>query len=370
MRIAQIAPIIERVPAKKYGGTERVIYALTEELVRRGHDVTLFATGNSITSAKLVSVYPNGLRESKQEDRYGRNEWGLLNFGLAYNSQSEFDIIHDHNILTSLPTANISRTPVVMTLHDPDHYERANLELYKSMSNVNLVAISKAQKKATPYLNFAGVVYNGLEMQSYPFSSKDAGYLLFVGRISEMKGVHHAITVAEVLKKPLLIAARLETAFIHDVQYFYEYIEPKLSDNIVWIGEVDEKQRNRLMSLAFCTLHPVTTPEPFGLTIIESMACGSPVIGFDLGSLPELIVSGETGFVVKNTDEMIKAVLRVKKIDRRRCREHVLKNFNSRRMADGYERIYYQLVSRSASKYPVPGSTRLQFAHQITFSKK
>lgn len=338
MRIAQIAPIAERVPPVTYGGTERVVHALTEELVRRGHDVTLFATGDSITSAKLSSVYPRALREAKLKDIYGTNLWTLFNFGKAYERQDEFDIIHDHNGFVSLPTAHIARTPVVMTCHGP--FTAENRHIYRELHRPFLVTISDSQATVAG-LNYAGTVYNGLDFTAYPFSVDHDGYLLFVGRISPEKGVHVAIQTALNLNMPLIIAAKLDP---FDRPYFNQYVEPFLSNKIQWIGEVDEEERNRLMSRAYCFLHPVTWREPFGLTIVEAMACGCPVIGMDMGSIPELIKNGETGYVVRSLEEMIDAVYEIEKIDRARCREHVFTNFNASRMTDGYEAVYRKVI--------------------------
>lgn len=345
MKIAQIAPIIERVPPKKYGGTERVVYALTEELVKRGHKVTLFASGDSLTSAELVSVYPKALREAKIKDLYGLNVYTVMNIGLAYSRQNEFDIIHDHNGHLSLPTANIAKTPVVMTLHGA--FSPENKRLFETLNRLHYVSISHAQAQSAPKLNYAGNVYNGLYMEHYPFGEEDAGYLLFVGRISMEKGVHVAIDVAEYLNLPLIIAAKLESV---DLPYFNEYIGPRLSETVKWIGEVDENERNRLMSKALCTLHPITWKEPFGLTMIEAMACGSPVVGMNKGSVPEIIKDGISGFVVNDTDEMIEAVSRIKTIDRAQCRTYALENFGAVNMADGYERVYREILSKSKGK--------------------
>lgn len=340
MKIAQIAPIIERVPPKKYGGTERVIHALTEELVKRGHEVTLFASGDSKTSAKLESVYPRALREARLKDMYGLNSWSLLNIGWAYERQDEFDIIHDHSGHFSLPTANIAETPVVMTMHGPVTLEVKRAFL--TLRNPYIVTISRSQGFPAPNLHYAGTVYNGLNMQDYPFSAEHDGYLLFVGRISLEKGVHFAIEVAQQLNLPLIIAAKLESV---DKPYYREYVEPYLSDQIRWVGEVDETERNKLMSRAMCFLHPVTWHEPFGLTLIEAMACGTPVIGFDKGSIPEIIKNGETGFVVRDTEAMIDAVENIRSIDRKHCREYALQNFSAQKMADGYEEIYKKIVN-------------------------
>jgi glycosyltransferase involved in cell wall biosynthesis len=341
MRIAQIAPIIERVPPKKYGGTERVVHALTEELVKRGHDVTLFASGDSITSAKLFSVYPKSLREARLKDIYGSNIWSMLSIGMAYSMQKSFDIIHDHSGYLSLPTANIAETPVVVTMHGPITTDVR--KIYDRLRNPHLVTISNSQGFPAPTLNYAGTVYNGLYLEDYPFSEEHDGYLLFVGRISMEKGVHHAIEVAQELDMPLIIAAKLETV---DEPYFHQYIKPLLSEQIKWIGEVDEKERNLLMSKAKCFLHPVTWREPFGLTLIEAMACGCPVIAFDKGSIPEIIRNGETGFVVQDIEGMLDAVLSVDTIDRNKCREHALTNFSAQKMAEGYEAVYKKILEK------------------------
>ncbi len=343
MKIAQLAPIAERVPPKKYGGTERVVSALTEELVKRGHEVTLFASGDSITKAKLESVFPRGLREAHLKDVYGVNHWTLLNLGLAYELQDDFDIIHDHIGPVSMPTANVASTPVVVTMHGA--FNADNRRLFQTLKNPNIVTISQSQMYPVPGINHAGTVYNGLEMKHYPFSEEHDGYLLFVGRISMEKGTHFAIEVAQQLDKRLIIAAKLEKT---DQAYFREYVEPRLSERIQWVGEVDEEERNRLMSRALCLLHPVTWREPFGLVIIEAMACGAPVVGFNRGSIPELIKTGETGFVVEDLEGMIDAVINIETIERSRCRAHVLETFNVEKMADGYEAVYKKILTPDA----------------------
>lgn len=338
MKIAQIAPIVERIPPKKYGGTERVVHVLIEQLIKKGHHVTLFATGDSITSAKLVSVYPRPLREVKLKDLYGANIWTLFNIGNAYSHFRDFDIIHDHNGFFSLPAANISRTPVVITLHGA--FTPENRHIFKVLNKPHLVTISKAQA-TVPDLNYAGTVHNGLDLDTYPFSYRHDGYLLFVGRISMEKGVHIAIQIAMNLNLPLIIAAKLDDV---DRVYFQNHVEPYLSEKISWVGEVDETERNRLMSRAMCFIHALTWREPFGLTLIESMACGCPVVAFRLGSIPEIIVHGKTGFVVDTVEDMIDAVASIEAIDRVECRRHALKNFSARKMADGYERIYQKIL--------------------------
>lgn len=342
LKIAMVAPIAERVPPKKYGGTERIVHALTEELVKRGHDVTLFATGDSVTSAKLESIYPLALREAKVKDPHGLNEWTVLHILNAYMQQQQFDIIHDHNSIFGLLSAQFSKTPTVTTIHGP--ITPNNKRLYEKSTKPYLVAISKAQTRHVPDVKVADTIYNGLSISDYPFGKTHKGYLLFVGRISMEKGVHHAIDAAIYLHLPLVIAAKLDQV---DKEYFRQYIEPWLNgEQIKWVGEADETERNNLMSGAMAFLHPVTWREPFGLTLIEAMACGCPVIAFNKGSIPEIIVDGKTGFIVNDVEEMITAITNISKIDRSECRKYVLENFTEKKMADGYERLYYRILNR------------------------
>lgn len=342
MRIVQIAPLVERVPPKKYGGTERVVHALTEELVARGHDVTLFASGDSETSAKLESVFPRSLRAAKMKDLYGTNNWSMLNLGLAYELQDEFDIIHDHLAPLSLPTANIATTPTIMTMHGA--FSRETRRLFQTLRNPSVVTISESQIYGAPNIHHIGTVYNGLPMEHYPFSEESDDYLLFVGRISMEKGTHFAVEVAQQLDMPLIIAAKLEPT---DEPYYREYVQPHLTERIQWIGEVEEEDRNKLMSRAKCYLHPVTWREPFGLVMIEAAACGAPVVGFDRGSVRELVETGLTGHVVQDLEGMIEAVESIDTIKRSECRRHALQNFSAKRMADGYEAMYRAVVGET-----------------------
>lgn len=343
-----IASLAERVPPKKYGGSERVIYYLTEELIKMGHDVTLFASGDSQTSAKLISVVPRSLREMNVRDVYGLNEWNFLNFGTAYSMQEKFDVIHDHTYTTSLPTANLSKTPVVMTIHSTFH--EGNIALFKEFNNVNFITISKMQAKLARGVSTLGTVYNGLEMKHYPFGAEHKGYLFFVGRMNREKGVHKAIEIAEALHMPLLIAARIrEDGGEGEREYFETTIKPRLTDKILYIGEVDEEERNNLMKKALCVPHPSIWPEPFGLTLIESLACGAPVVALNTGSIPEIIKDGKTGFVAESVEGMIKGVKNIHKIDRRYCRNYALRTFSARQMAKGYEAVYKRAIARNQS---------------------
>lgn len=341
MRIAQIAPIAERVPPKTYGGTERVVSALTEELVARGHEVTLFASGDSITSAKLRSVYPRALRDAHLPDIYGLNPWTLLNIGVAYSLEKEFDIIHDHTIPLSLPVANMAQIPVIATMHGA--FNADTRRLFQTLRVPHIATISGSQGRyEAALINHAGVVYNGLPMESYPFEREHEDYLLFVGRISMQKGVHLAIAAAQEGDLPLVIAAKLDQ---EDEPYFNAYVRPRLGGRITWVGEVDEAERNRLMSRARCFLHPATWREPFGLTLIEAAACGCPVVAFNRGAIPEIVKDGVTGYIVEDIEEMADAIGRVGMIDRAACRAHALEHFSAKCMADEYLALYERLLA-------------------------
>jgi glycosyltransferase involved in cell wall biosynthesis len=350
MRIAVIAPIAVSIPPEKYGGTERVIYYLVEGLVKRGHDVTLFASGDTKTSARLVSVVDQALSKTENSaDIYGFNTPTMLNIGLAYSMQDQFDVIHDHGPHLSLPTANIARTPTVQTWHGP--FLEPIVPYFEKLNKPYIVSISKAQQKSSRHINFIGTVYNGLPMAHYPFNDKPEDYLLFVGRIDREKGPHLAIDVAVKLGKKLIIAAKVDLSVPIIKEYFEQEVKPRLEkhkDLVEWIGEVDEKTRNDLMKNALCLLHPITWPEPFGLTIIEAMSCGCPVVANNFGSMQEIIKHGKTGYIVNNLDEMLDAVKNIGKINRMDCRQHSLENFNDDRMVEGYLDAYQRAIKFSA----------------------
>lgn len=341
MRIAQIISPVLKFPPKKYGGTERVVYTLTEELVRRGHDVTLFASGDARTSAKLEAVTPINLLDAGVADPYGANPWTVLTIGKAYSMQEKFDIIHDHTWHLGLPTAEIATTPAVFTVHGP--FTIDNKKIFETLRKPYIVTISKSQAIPVPKINHVGTVYHGFDMQHYPFSPKHDGYLLFVGRISQEKGIHYAIDAAKYLNMPLIIAAKVDSV---EMKYYEEYVKPRLGGKIKWIGEVDEEDRNKLMSRAMAFLHPACWREPFGLAIIEAMACGAPVIGFNRGSVPELVEDGVSGFVVEDTLEMIDAITRIDSVDREKTRNYALEKFSVKNMVDGYEAIYERILAR------------------------
>lgn len=339
LRIAQIVPIGESVPPAKYGGIPRVASILTEELVARGHKVTLFAAGNSKTSANLISVTPENIREPRDK----RTIYNMKNIYTAYGLQDQFDIIHDHTIDLSLPTADESDTPVVVTLHTVVTPERA--ALHRRFSNLTYIPISEAQVADYPGI-YPSAIYNGLDLENFPFGEKPnpQEYLLFVGRIDPIKGVSTAIEVAKKAGLPLIIAAKLDE-LPHTQEYFHNEIEPQLDgQQIKWIGEVSQEERNELMKGAKALLHPNMWNEPFGLVLIEAMACGTPVIARNRGSIPEIVIDGETGFIAETVEEMVDAVKKIDTISRGYCRHHAISNFSATSMVDNYEALYYQLL--------------------------
>jgi glycosyltransferase involved in cell wall biosynthesis len=341
LRIAQIAAPIESVPPTEYGGTERVIATLIRGLSALGHQLTLYASGDSVTQAKLISVCDQALRRANMLG-YGIMDLTMFNIGRAYAdaAQGEYDVVHDHNAILGLPLANLCDTPAVMTVHGP--FTDSNRGAYEELDKPHLVAISQAQASLAPGVKFAGVIHNGLAMDHYPFGARPGAYLLTVGRISDEKGTLNAIQVANELDMPLVIAAKLDP---YDTEYYHDVIARHIDgERIKWEGEVNETRRNELMSGARCLLHPINWPEPFGLVMIEAMACGTPVIAFDQGSVPEVVLPGTTGLIVPDIDGMVDAVRQVDQIDRRACRDYALHAFSAERMTQAYADLYESLV--------------------------
>lgn len=345
MRIAQIAPLNQRVPPPRYGGTERVVSYLTEELVRRGHKVTLFSAAGSETKAELASVVPHPLREAHILDS---TPFTVAEVAKVYKLAEKFDIIHNHawpDYLT-FAAASQSKTPTVTTLHNPFFPETRRV--FDEYKNLNFVSISNNQRKSNKKLNYCGTVYNSIPVEKFPYSKNHDDYLLHVGRISLQKGTHIAIDVATSLKKELIIAAKLDP---WEVEYFNQYVAPRLSNGHVhWVGEVDEAERNKLMSKALCLVNPITWKEPFGLAMIESMACGAPVASFKNGSAPEIVEHGKTGFVVENEKQMVRAIKKIGSLERKECRKHVKEKFSVKQMVDSYEDIYRKVIEGNCKR--------------------
>jgi glycosyltransferase involved in cell wall biosynthesis len=346
MRIAQVAPLWERVPPPAYGGIELVVGLLTDELVRRGHEVTLFASGDSITQAKLESVHPQALRLDSAVKEYGIYE--MLQMSRVYERAGEFDIIHSHMGCSALPYANLVKTPTVHTLHGiftPD-----NEKMFVHARSQPYTSISNAQREPRLNLNCVATVYNGIDPSIYEFhpEPQDSPYLAFVGRISPEKGPHLAIEIAKRSGWHLKMAGKVDVV---DVDYFEREIKPQIDGKqIEYMGEANHEQKSALMGGAVATLFPITWREPFGLVMIESMATGTPVIAMALGSTPEVIAHGQTGFLCNNVEEFIEAIAKANQLNRYACRQHVLNHFSVQRMTDGYEAVYQQILTQRFSQ--------------------
>jgi len=343
MRIAQIAPLAVSVPPPAYGGTEQVVSTLTEELVKRGHEVTLFASGDSVTKARLWSVRSTSLRVSGiVYPAIGIDAalYDSINVVACFERAGEFDIIHNHAAAATMIMANLIPTPVLMTFHNPlSEATVAVMSAYNGYYNT----LSLSAKRGLPDRGYVGPVYNDIDVDSFPLnSSQREGYLLFLGRICYDKGTHVAIDVAQRLNRKLVIAGNVNQ---HDLQYFQTMVEPRIDGKLVqYFGEATRDQTRQLYSQADCLLFPVLWEELFGLVMVEAMACGTPVIAFNRGAAPEVVVDGETGFIVGNVDEMVNAVGRIGEINRRHCREHVERNFNVPRMVDSYLALYQRIL--------------------------
>ncbi len=352
LKIAQIAPLWETIPPKRYGGIEIMIDKITNELLKRGHEVTLFASGNSKTKARLRSVFPKSLFEMKV-DWYHRSQ-NLINAANAFSMADEFDIIHNHAGDNGLLFSEISKTPVLTTLHNVlPHSKQKSSDEYITMKyfsrKTNFVSISFDQRTHTDIkFNYSGTVYNGINLKDLTFNSKSQDYFVWLGRIHHGKGLWNAVNVAKISKEKLIIAGNITCE--SDKKYF-QSVKPMIDGKkIKFIGEVGPKEKNKLLGGAKAVLFPTIWEEPFGLVMTEAMATGAPVIGFNKGSVSEVIKDGVTGFVVKDDKEMIKAMKKIDKIDRAECRKHVEENFTIKKMVNGYERVYEKIINKSKKR--------------------
>ncbi|HXH83955.1 MAG TPA: glycosyltransferase family 4 protein [Candidatus Tectomicrobia bacterium] len=342
MRIAQVAPLYEPVPPRLYGGTERVVSYLTEELVRRGHDVTLFASGDSTTAARLVPVVERAMRiEPSTRDALAVELIRML--GLVFEDAERFDLIHCHLDYVAFPFGRLVRTPTLHTLHG-----RLDLPAlrpaFRQFRTGPFVSISDAQRAPLDDLGieWAGTVHHGIPLDRYPFCARDEGYLAYLGRIAEEKQPDVAIEVARRVGLPLRIAAKVDP---NDRAYFERRIAPLLDDPLVeFMGEIGDADKPAFLGGARALLFPIDWPEPFGLVMIEAMACGTPVIARPCGAVPEILVPGVTGFLGDTVDDLVDAVKRADEIDRHACRRHVEARFGVARMTDDYEAIYRRLA--------------------------
>jgi glycosyltransferase involved in cell wall biosynthesis len=345
MRIAQVSPLYESVPPKLYGGTERVVHNLTEELIARGHDVTLFASGDSVTNAKLVPVCKNALRLDADCIDPFVHHFTLME--MVEKEASHFDIIHSHIDYLYFPIMRRSRNTYLTTLHG--RLDIPELEpLFREYKDIPLVSISNSQRKPFPYSNWMGTVYHGLPLDMYHFSKKGGDYLVFIGRVSPEKRVDRAIEIAKKAGIQIKIAAKVDKA---DNDYFESKIKKLLDHPLVdFIGEVAEKEKEELLGNALGFIYPIDWPEPFGLAMIEAMACGTPVLAYNCGSVPEVLDEGITGFGVNSMREAVAAVSKLSGLDRKKCRDVFEKRFSVQRMTDDYLMIYESMINEIDDK--------------------
>jgi glycosyltransferase involved in cell wall biosynthesis len=344
VKIAQVAPLYESVPPRAYGGTERVVSYLTEALVDMGHEVTLFASGDSVTQAELVPVVPEGLRLSARKP--DALVWHTIMLDMVLKSAHDFDVIHFHTDILQLPLVDQCRTPCVSTPHG--RLDLPDLKpLFQRFRSHPMTSISQSQRAPVPWANWVGTVHHGLPPDLYALNETPQDYFAFVGRISPEKRCDRAIEIAKACGVKLRIAAKVDPL---DREYFETKIEPMFDDPLIeFVGEIGEGEKGEFIGNARALLMPIDWPEPFGLVMIEAMACGTPVIAYAHGSVPEVIDPGITGFVVHDQAQAIAAAKEVGRIDRARCRAVFERRFAAPVMARKYLAIYDGLAQRLAA---------------------
>jgi glycosyltransferase involved in cell wall biosynthesis len=340
MRIAQVAPLYERVPPLSYGGTERIVSYLTEELLRQGHQLTLFASGESLTKGNLVASCDRSLRLNPDCVDYLVHY--VLQLEQVFQLSNSFDVIHFHIDYLHFPLFRRQGIPNVTTLHG--RLDLADLvPLYREFSDMAVVSISNAQRNPLPWLNWQGTVHHGIPVELYEVKRDQGSYLAFLGRISPEKRVDRAIEIAKSVNMKLKIAAKIDAV---DREYTEREIRPLLDHPVVeFIGEIGEREKQEFLGNAYALLFPIDWPEPFGLVMIEAMACGTPVVAFPRGSVPEVIDEGITGFIVQSIEEAVVALEKIQHFDRERCRQVFERRFSATRMANDYVKIYETLLA-------------------------
>src|SRR5579884_3872540 len=332
MRLAMLGPVSWRTPPRQYGAWETVVSNLTEGLIRRGYDVTLFASADSLTAAKLYAVAPRAWSEDETLDP---RVWEHLHISAVMEQAGEFDLIHNNFDLVPLTYSRLIETPMLTTVHgfSLDQYRL----VYRKYRNANFVSISDADRD--PYINYAATVYNGIRLDEFTFNPAPGDYLAFVGRIHPDKGVHLAAELALRSGRRLVIAG-----IIQDQEYFDTLIRPRLGSLVEFVGPVGPPERDEIFRNAWASLHLTTIPERFGLAMAESMATGTPVIGFDRGSVREVVADGVTGFVVPEVEAAVEAVGQIGRISRAACRKRVEERFSVAAMTDGYLDAYARVL--------------------------
>lgn len=334
MKIAILSPVAWRTPPRKYGPWEQVASNVTEGLVERGIDVTLFASGDSITGGKLVSVCAHPYAEDPDVDPKVAE---CLHISSLMEQADKFDLIHNHFDFLPLTYSRLIHTPMVTTIHG--FSSPKILQVYKKYNHTSYyVSISNSDR--SPELDYTATVYNGIDGREFTFNSESKDYLLFFGRIHQEKGVYESIQIARRSNRKLIISG-----YIQDQEYFDRKVKPYIDNQqILYAGNSGPGERNRLLGGAFALLHPVGFEEPFGLSVVEAMFCGTPVIAFNRGSMPELILDGKTGFLVRTVEEAKEAVNHIQAIDRRDCMEWAASKFSLQKMTEGYLEVYQHIL--------------------------
>jgi glycosyltransferase involved in cell wall biosynthesis len=343
MRIAQLAPLVESVPPCGYGGTELVVSLLTEELVKRGHEVTLFAAGDSVTEAHLVAVVPEGLRKCAGNYRYRWQAYDLRSLLKLNEMSGEFDVVHNHMGYQALPFLEGLNCPVVSTNHNLVSDYCA--DVYKAYKHLPFVAISQSYRHLNypDLLNYVATIYNGIDCQIYDQSGfQERNYLLFLGRICHAKGTLVAMEIARRLELPLKIGGKVDAT---DEEYFVNEVKPGLSHPLIdFLGEVSEAEKIELYRGAMATIYPIQWDEPFGLVMAESLASGTPVVALKRGSVTEIVTDNETGIVGDSPEELVQRFDELERISANKCRQRARMLFGKERMAEQYEAVYMQLA--------------------------
>lgn len=335
MRVAILSPIAWRTPPRHYGPWERVASLLTEGLVKEKIDVTLYATGDSLTSAKLRSICKAPYEEDKNIDP---KVWECLHISEIMEQADEFDVIHNNYDFLPLTYSGLIKTPMVTTIHG--FSSPKILPVYKKYNKTtHYVSISDAHR--SPDLDYIRTVYHGIDINNFTLNEDKGDYLLYFARIHSDKGTWEAIQVAKMAKTKLVIAG-----IIQDKTYYEEYVKPYLNDDITYIGSVGPQERDSVLRNAYALLHPINFSEPFGLSVVESMACGTPVLAFGKGSMPEIIQNGKNGFIVSNIEEMAQRLKDIENISRKLCRETVVKRFSQEKMVKEYIEVYKEILNK------------------------
>lgn len=337
MKIAEIAPLWVPIPPYTYGGIELIVHLLSEELTKRKHSISLFSTGDSWTSGKLISVWEKSLWRAKLSSPHA--VYSLM-FKKILEMSDKFDIIHNHTGFYLSPFSPYIKKPIVSTIHRPISTE--TLKLFKGYPEVNYVAVSRDQMKSAPKMKFAEVIHNGIDTKKYKFNDEPKDYLLWLSKIVPDKGILDAIEVAKISKERLIIAGNINP---DDSRFFRYEVLPRIDgDQIKYVGQADFAKKVSLMRNAKALLFPTHYRETFGLVAVEAQACGTPVIAYPSGAVPELIQNGKTGFLVNSILEMALAIRRLDKIKRKDCRNFVVKNFDVKKMVDSYEKLFKSLI--------------------------